>query len=160
MEQTKTNQTAKIAFLIGIVTIGIYVVNYYLRNMLSVTTPELLLDGSFTADSIAALSSIYMIFYAGGQLVNGFLGAIASAICFFTWNRSVELLSATKASLYLFVMPLITLVAEMIYAGTLPGIYSLLGMAITLIGLGTSELPLKTKKRNPLKKATENKHGK
>ena len=78
MESKKNLSTPKIAFLIGIICVGTYIINYYLRNMLSVTTPELLLDGSFTADSIAALSSIYMIFYAGGQLVNGFLGDLLS----------------------------------------------------------------------------------
>ena len=71
-----------------------------------------------------------------------FLGAIASAICFSTWNRSVELLGATATSLYLFAMPLITLLAERIVTRSLPGTFSLLGMGITLIGLGLSELPL------------------
>lgn len=78
MEQNKKISSAKIAFLIGIVCIGTYVVNYYLRNMLSVTTPELLESGRYTADGVALLSSVYMIFYAGGQLVNGFLGDMLS----------------------------------------------------------------------------------
>ena len=78
MEQNKKISTAKIAFLIGIVCIGTYVVNYYLRNMLSVTTPELLQSGHFTKESVALLSSTYMVFYAGGQLVNGFLGDMLS----------------------------------------------------------------------------------
>jgi drug/metabolite transporter (DMT)-like permease len=72
-----------------------------------------------------------------------FLGAIASAICFSTWNRSVDLLGATTTSLYLFATPLITLVAELIYARSLPGFFSLLGMGITLVGLGISELSFK-----------------
>ena len=62
MEENKKISTPKIAFLIGVVTIGIYVVNYYLRNMLSVTTPELLLSGKYTEEGVALLSSIYMIF--------------------------------------------------------------------------------------------------
>lgn len=78
MEQNRKIGSAKIAFLIGIVCIGTYVVNYYLRNMLSVTQPELLQSGRFTKDSLALLSSTYMIFYAGGQLVNGFLGDMLS----------------------------------------------------------------------------------
>lgn len=78
MEQNKKISSAKIAFLIGIVCIGTYVVNYYLRNMLSVTTPELLESSRYTADGVALLSSVYMIFYAGGQLVNGFLGDMLS----------------------------------------------------------------------------------
>lgn len=46
--------------------------------MLSVTTPELLESGRYTADGVALLSSVNMIFYAGGQLVNGFLGDMLS----------------------------------------------------------------------------------
>ncbi len=78
MEENKKINTSKIAFLIGLVCIGVYVVNYYLRNMLSVTTPDLLKGGNFTEESVALLSSVYMIFYAGGQLVNGFLGDMLS----------------------------------------------------------------------------------
>lgn len=77
-----------------------------------------------------------------------FLGAIASAICFFTWNRSVDLLGPTTASLYLFAMPAITLVAQLIYDTVFygksdVGFLSLLGMLITLIGLGFSEFGFK-----------------
>ena len=78
MENSKKNSSAKIAFLVGIVCIGTYIVNYYLRNMLSVATPELLLGDVFTKESVAVLSSTYMVFYAGGQLVNGFLGDMLS----------------------------------------------------------------------------------
>ena len=78
MEQNKKSAKGTIALWVGIVCIGIYIVNYYLRNMLSVTTPELLQSGKFTEESVALLSSIYMVFYAGGQLVNGFLGDMLS----------------------------------------------------------------------------------
>ena len=37
----------------------------------------------------------------------------------------------------------LTLAAELIYTRALPGFFSLLGMGITLIGLGTSELSFK-----------------
>lgn len=78
MEENKKINTVKVALLIGIICIGAYIVNYYLRNMLSVTTPELLQSGRFTEESVALLSSTYMVFYAGGQLVNGFLGDMLS----------------------------------------------------------------------------------
>ena len=74
MNREKAISKKWIGILIGIVCIGTYVVNYYLRNMLSVATPELLLSGNYTETGIGLLSSVYMIFYAGGQLVNGFLG--------------------------------------------------------------------------------------
>ena len=63
---------------IGIVCIGTYIANYYLRNILSVAAPDLILGNEFTEASIGLLSSTYMLFYAAGQLVNGFLGDILS----------------------------------------------------------------------------------
>ncbi len=68
------NKTNKIALTIGIVCIGAYLTNYYLRHILSVLTPKLLEVEGFTVEHIALLSSIYMFFYASGQLVNGFIG--------------------------------------------------------------------------------------
>ena len=76
VQQDQRKVKASIAFWIGLVCIATYVVNYYLRHMLGVTTPELLASGAFTETGVALLSSTYMLFYAGGQLVNGFLGDI------------------------------------------------------------------------------------
>ncbi len=77
-----------------------------------------------------------------------FLGAVASAICFFTWNRAVELLGATTTSLYLLAMPVITLFSQLIYDAVFLGesklgLFSILGMGITMIGLFVSESPFK-----------------
>ena len=69
---------AKRAAIIGSTCIFTYIVNYYLRHILSVLTPVLLLTGDFTIEHIANLSSTYMLLYAAGQLVNGFLGDIFS----------------------------------------------------------------------------------
>lgn len=66
------------AWTIGLVCIATYLANYYLRNILSVLTPQLLETGKFTLAHIGVLSSTYMIFYAAGQLVNGFLGDLIS----------------------------------------------------------------------------------
>lgn len=73
MEQSNKNAAGQ-AVSIGVICIISYLVNYYLRNMLSVLTPQMLTDGRFTVEYIGVMSSTYMIFYAGGQLVNGFLG--------------------------------------------------------------------------------------
>ena len=69
------NKTKK-TVVIGFLCVLTYVVTYYLRNMLSVFTPELLLTEFYNESRIALLSSTYMIFYAFGQLINGFLGDI------------------------------------------------------------------------------------
>lgn len=67
---------AKKATVIGITCIFTYIVNYYLRHILSVLTPTLLSTGDFTVVHIANLSSAYMLLYAVGQLINGFLGDV------------------------------------------------------------------------------------
>ncbi len=69
---------AKKASVIGATCIFTYIVSYYLRHILSVLTPTLLSTGDFTVEHIANLSSTYMLLYAAGQLVNGFLGDIFS----------------------------------------------------------------------------------
>jgi len=68
----------KKAFAIGVVCIVSYIVTYYLRNILSVMSPQLVEDGIFTLEHIGVLSSVQMLFYAGGQLINGFIGDFLS----------------------------------------------------------------------------------
>lgn len=67
----------KKATLVGVSAILVYVANYYLRHVLGVLTPTLLGNG-FTREHIAVLSSTYMLLYAAGQLLNGFLGDVIS----------------------------------------------------------------------------------
>lgn len=67
-------KNGKKALFVGTTCILTYVVNYYLRHILSVLTPTLISTGDYTVSHVAALSSTYMLLYAAGQLVNGFLG--------------------------------------------------------------------------------------
>ena len=59
---------------LGFIGIFAYVANYYLRNLLSVATPNMLKSGEYTAEFIGLLSSVYFIVYASGQFVNGLIG--------------------------------------------------------------------------------------
>ena len=68
-----------------------------------------------------------------------FLGIFASAVCFATWNRSVEKLGATTTSKYLFISPIITLIAQSLFYKTTVGPAALAGMAVTLLGVGITE---------------------
>ncbi len=68
----------KTAIIIGVLCIATYLINYYLRNMLSVLSPQLYETKLFTEESVGLLSSAYMFLYAAGQLVNGFLGDFLS----------------------------------------------------------------------------------
>lgn len=72
-EKMKDSESKNV-ITIGATCIFTYIVNYYLRHILSVLTPTLLMTGDFTVEHIANLSSTYMLLYAVGQLVNGFLG--------------------------------------------------------------------------------------
>ena len=73
--QTEKGQGVK-AFKIGSVCILTYVINYYVRNILGVLTPYMVDDGAYTEGYLALLASIYMVFYAAGQLINGIIGDI------------------------------------------------------------------------------------
>lgn len=59
---------------IGSVCVITYLMSYYMRSILSVVSPTLVAGPDFTEESVALLSSVYMIVYAAGQLINGFLG--------------------------------------------------------------------------------------
>ncbi len=78
MKSEARKAEAKKAIIIGVVCIVTYLVNYYLRHVLSVLTPQMLATKKFTATHIGTLSSTYMLFYAAGQLINGVLGDIFS----------------------------------------------------------------------------------
>ncbi|MBR2479511.1 MAG: MFS transporter [Clostridia bacterium] len=62
------------AFGLGFVSIFSYLASYYLRNLLSVATPNMLKTGEYTAEFIGLLSTVYFFVYACGQLVNGIAG--------------------------------------------------------------------------------------
>lgn len=61
---------------IGITCISAYLVRYYMANILSVTSPEILRTGVFTKEFLGLLGSAYMLLYAVGQLINGLIGDI------------------------------------------------------------------------------------
>ena len=70
----KARYEMKKAACVGAVCIATYAVGYFFRSILSVYTPQMLASTLFTKEGIALLSSVYMISYAAGQLVNGVLG--------------------------------------------------------------------------------------
>ena len=76
MSEISSATRLKRAFSIGIVCIFSYLVSYYSRNLLSVSSPAMVESGLYTKDFLGLLSSVYMITYAAGQLVNGIMGDI------------------------------------------------------------------------------------
>ena len=70
----KNNKRAKEALFIGLLCSISYLAVYVARNVLSTVTPQMVEGGEFTKEYIGEISSLFFIFYALGQLLNGFLG--------------------------------------------------------------------------------------
>lgn len=62
------------SFEIGAICIFSYITSYFMRHILSVSTPEMLETGLYGKEFLGSLSSTYMIMYAAGQLINGRIG--------------------------------------------------------------------------------------
>lgn len=68
-----------------------------------------------------------------------FLGILASAICFVTWNTAVKILGPVKASVYIYIQPAITIFFSYIFLKERLTVYSSIGAVLTIIGLVLSE---------------------
>lgn len=68
-----------------------------------------------------------------------FLGLGASALCFVTWNLAVKLLGAVKTSIYIYLVPVITIVTSVIVLKEKITWMSALGTGFALAGLFISE---------------------
>ncbi|WP_170924732.1 DMT family transporter [Candidatus Enterococcus clewellii] len=68
-----------------------------------------------------------------------FLGVVASAICFVTWNYSVSKLGAVQASVYIYAVPAITVVTSALFLGEAFTPIIALGTVLTTVGLFVSE---------------------
>ncbi len=68
-----------------------------------------------------------------------YLGLGASALCFVTWNFAVKVLGAVKTSVYIYMVPVITVVTSAIVLGEPVTVMSAAGTALTLAGLLLSE---------------------
>ncbi len=68
-----------------------------------------------------------------------FLGIGASALCFVTWNYAVRVLGAVKTSVYIYMVPVITVVTSMIVLHEKITPLAAIGTICTLAGLILSE---------------------
>ena len=69
-----------------------------------------------------------------------YLGLIASAVCYASWNFAIRRLGPTRTSVYIYLMPVVTLVASLLLLGEIPSRLSLLGILLTLTGLLLSQV--------------------
>lgn len=68
-----------------------------------------------------------------------YLGLGASALCFVTWNFAVKKLGAVKTSVYIYMVPVITVVTSVLILQEQLTVLAGIGTILTLIGLFLSE---------------------
>ena len=68
-----------------------------------------------------------------------FLGVVASALCFATWNFAVQVLGPVRTSVYIYLVPFITIVTSALYLHEPVTPISAIGMGLILIGMLISE---------------------
>lgn len=80
-----------------------------------------------------------------------FLGLGASALCFITWNYAVKVLGVVKTSVYIYVVPIVTLVTSIIVLHEQITYLTAFGTILTLAGLFISESKINLKKKRTSK---------
>ncbi|WP_343208837.1 DMT family transporter [Anaerolentibacter hominis] len=75
-----------------------------------------------------------------------YLGLGASALCFVTWNFAVKLLGAVKTSVYIYLVPVITVVTSALVLHEKITLMAGCGTVLTLLGLVLSEQTSSRKK--------------
>lgn len=78
-----------------------------------------------------------------------FLGLGASALCFVTWNLAVKYLGAVKTSVYIYMVPVVTVLTSVLILKEKITWMSALGTLLTLSGLFISEKVPKPNKLSP-----------
>lgn len=73
-----------------------------------------------------------------------YLGLCASALCFLAWSRVVDVLGAVKSSVYIYMVPVINVVAASLILGERLTWISLAGISLTLCGVVMSEYKKRT----------------
>ena len=68
-----------------------------------------------------------------------FLGLGASALCFVTWNMAVKILGAVKTSIYIYIVPAVTVVTSIIVLHEHITLMAFIGTVLILIGLFLSQ---------------------
>ena len=70
-----------------------------------------------------------------------FLGVIASAVCFVTWNYAVRELGSVTSSIYIYGQPIITVIASTFILGEKLTVRLLIGIVLIFVGVILSAMP-------------------
>ena len=68
-----------------------------------------------------------------------YLGAGASALCFVTWNMALKILGTVKTSVYIYMIPVITVIASAVILKEKITVMSAVGTLLVMAGLLLSE---------------------
>jgi drug/metabolite transporter (DMT)-like permease len=77
----------------------------------------------------------------GGNMV--FLGVVASALCYVAWNKAVGIIGAVKASNYIYLIPIITMLTAVLVLGERITSIGAMGAGLILLGVYYAEHGLK-----------------
>ena len=80
MKNIFKNIEVRNAIFLGSLCSVSYLAVYVARNMLSAVSPQMIENSGFSTEYIGTVSSLYFIFYAIGQLINGMIGDKVKAI--------------------------------------------------------------------------------
>ncbi|MDR2145191.1 MAG: DMT family transporter [Tannerella sp.] len=64
-----------------------------------------------------------------------FLGIVASLLCYFFWNLVIKQLGAVRATNYVYIVPVITLIASSLFLDETITVFAVTGMLFTLAGV-------------------------
>ena len=79
-------------------------------------------------------------------LLTLFLGLIASALCFLTWNIAVDYLGAVKSGLYVYFNPVVTIIFGVLILNEKLTVWGIVGTILILVGLYISTYKKKEEK--------------
>lgn len=96
------------------------------------STPLLLADGPVDLSALLTVKSVVSLLY---------LGFVCSALCYLMWNYAIRQIGTLKTSLYMYVVPLITLLAGALFLKERITLMGAAGIALVLAGMIFSSLP-------------------
>lgn len=108
----------------------------FFYGILFMTPTLFFFDFQFGLSRFANITYLFNILY---------LGLGASALCFVTWNFAVKELGAVKTSVYIYMVPVITVVTSMLILHEKLTVLAGIGTVLTLTGLFLSEYKPKRK---------------
>jgi drug/metabolite transporter (DMT)-like permease len=89
-----------------------------------------LTDFDFGFEALCSLKNIGLYLY---------LGIAASGLCYVTWNKAMDILGAVKTTVYIYLVPVVTLIFSYFVLDERLTAISLGGCVLILIGLVISE---------------------